>query len=91
MSAATRPRRSASQDTDEAPPLHRLLAAAEEVGELDVRQRAAALGLDVGALRAALAAPATLDRGQRDALGAALGIDRARLRALLGPIDASEA
>jgi hypothetical protein len=86
MSAATRSRRSASEDADESPPLLRLLDAAEEAGELDVRQVAGALGLDVGALRAALATPAALDRAQREALGAALGIDRARLRALLGPI-----
>src|SRR5687768_266639 len=82
---ATRPRRPASPDADESPPLLRLLDAAEEAGELDVRQVADALGLDVAALRGALAVPGALDRAQRDALGAALGLDRARLRALLGP------
>jgi hypothetical protein len=84
---ATRPPRAApvaSADADSAPPLLRLLDAAEEAGELDVRQVAQAVGMETAGLRAALADPATLDRAQRDALGAALGLDRARLRALLG-------
>lgn len=82
---AVTPRRRAVP-TDEPTPVLRLLDAAEEAGELDVRQVAAALGLDAGALRAALARPAHLARAQREALARALGVDHAALRRLLGPI-----
>jgi hypothetical protein len=88
---AVRPSRAASPDADDTPPILRLLDAAEEAGELDVRQVAEALGLGVSALRSALARPGALDRAQRTVLAGALGVDRTTLRTLLGPEDASDA
>jgi hypothetical protein len=88
---AVRPSRAASPDADDTPPILRLLDAAEEAGELDVRQVAEALGLGVSALRSALARPGALDRAQRAVLAGALGVDRTTLRTLLGPEDAAEA
>ncbi len=84
---AVRPSRAASPDADDTPPILRLLDAAEEAGELDVRQVAEALGLGVSALRSVLARPGALDRAQRAVLAGALGIDRTTLRTLLGPED----
>ncbi|MDF1502607.1 hypothetical protein PYV61_06630, partial [Roseisolibacter sp. H3M3-2] len=83
-----------SHDADEPSPLLRLLDAAEEAGELDVRQVAGALGIGTPALRAALARPDALDRRQREALGIALPLHAGRWRTMVGsgpPRDAAPA
>ncbi len=72
----------ASRSFPAAPSLVERLDAAAELGDLDARQLADALGLTVAGLRAALARPALLAAEHVPVLAAALGLDAGTVRAL---------